>query len=428
MTTTPETKLFHSFHGKIAKTQYKNIKGTDWEISTMKRSDGKISCIAQAGSLADDGSFCFEMFGSKRLNLVEEKRTATEKALIEIHNKGLALFDQMKEEGKLGEEKKYQIEEGQILFLNGYGQDEYSHDKLAVYKIENGRFGKRYHTVNLSTLALTSHDHIKNINEKFGIGIYYKEDDKINVEELNNYVIDAFEKQKAENRKKESEQILNDQLREAKIEEGKKLVNVPLNAKSIIVGILKQNESDSQTDYFGCSTEKTVYLAYSSHKRDLFDEMRKASLNCDETKFLFDAPEEYEHREKYSMGSGYYLGGHRYSGWEVRKISVDLTHQRVLDDLYIAAAEGRFFCNVEIVEEQQPEVKEVVTGNGLELVKYSEKALAIFGNTKEVKETLKSLKCKFNPFLTHPITGLKQAGWICQLSNEAEIKKAFKIS
>lgn len=33
--------------------------------------------------------------------------------------------------------------------------------------------------------------------------------------------------------------------------------------------------------------------------------------------------ESYEHREKYSMGAGYYLGSSRYAGWKVRKVDVN---------------------------------------------------------------------------------------------------------
>jgi hypothetical protein len=49
---------------------------------------------------------------------------------------------------------------------------------------------------------------------------------------------------------------------------------------------------------------------------------------------------------------------------------------------------------------------------GLELVDYSEKAIALFGNSKAIKDVLKELGGRFNPHLTNPKTNEKQAGWI----------------
>jgi precorrin-6B methylase 2 len=55
----------------------------------------------------------------------------------------------------------------------------------------------------------------------------------------------------------------------------------------------------------------------------LFPELRKAARNFPETESLADAPADAEHREKYSMGGGYYLklGGRHWSGWRVEKQS-----------------------------------------------------------------------------------------------------------
>lgn len=58
------------------------------------------------------------------------------------------------------------------------------------------------------------------------------------------------------------------------------------------------------------------------------------------------------------------------------------------------------------------EVKIDSVPEGLELVDYSEKAIALFGNSKAIKETLKELGGRFNPHLTNPKTQEKQAGWI----------------
>lgn len=65
-----------------------------------------------------------------------------------------------------------------------------------------------------------------------------------------------------------------------------------------------------------------------------------------------------------------------------------------------------------IKTEKAEEAKEMeaVTVEGLEMVDYSEKAIAVFGDTKAIKEQLKELGGRFNPSLNY--NGEKRAGWI----------------
>lgn len=65
-----------------------------------------------------------------------------------------------------------------------------------------------------------------------------------------------------------------------------------------------------------------------------------------------------------------------------------------------------------IKTEKAEEAKEMeaVTVEGLEMVDYSEKAIAVFGDTKAIKEQLKELGGRFNPALNY--NGEKRAGWI----------------
>lgn len=95
----------------------------------------------------------------------------------------------------------------------------------------------------------------------------------------------------------------------------------PAWAKAAIVAELAEDCSDSMTDYYGHRTLRTVVIGWSKHERDLFPEMRKAAATFPETADLADAPESAEHREKYSMGAGYYLkrGWRDSSGWGVKK-------------------------------------------------------------------------------------------------------------
>lgn len=169
------------------------------------------------------------------------------------------------------------------------------------------------------------------------------------------------------------------------------------NCAAVIVAEFEVNDSDPLTDYFGSHTTRRIILAPSTHKRDLFPELRKAADRRPETAHLgtgkgrfsprvvigadfvsygscyyegakspwhnelqqdengneptfttrpeaesfiaskgdpcnisFDGlevpfrweirEEEIEHREKYSMGKGYYLSaGNGYHGWTVSK-------------------------------------------------------------------------------------------------------------
>lgn len=52
----------------------------------------------------------------------------------------------------------------------------------------------------------------------------------------------------------------------------------------------------------------------------------------------------------------------------------------------------------------------IATPEGLEIVDYSEKAIAVFGDTKAIKDQLKELGGRFNPSLKY--NGGKRAGWI----------------
>lgn len=88
------------FHGWEAESNEK-FNGYDWKITTLKRSNGIISCMAQAGELAKSGSFIFTMFQDPNIKLFSTKGRATEKTVKEIHIKGLLAFDKMKEAGEL---------------------------------------------------------------------------------------------------------------------------------------------------------------------------------------------------------------------------------------------------------------------------------------------------------------------------------------
>lgn len=73
--------------------------------------------------------------------------------------------------------------------------------------------------------------------------------------------------------------------------------------------------------------------------------------------------------------------------------------------------------------EKVEETKEVeaMTVEGVEVVDYSEKAIAVFGDTKAVKEQLKELGGRFNPALKY--NGEKRSGWIFSKKQADKVKE-----
>lgn len=94
-------------------------------------------------------------------------------------------------------------------------------------------------------------------------------------------------------------------------------------AKGYLIAEYHEDKSDVQTDYFAYSVTQTVFLGFSKSDRNSFAEMRKLAATFPETAHLAGS-EGVEHRENYSGGGGYYLGGDcgRYSGWVIRKRSL----------------------------------------------------------------------------------------------------------
>jgi len=61
-----------------------------------------------------------------------------------------------------------------------------------------------------------------------------------------------------------------------------------------------------------------------------------------------------------------------------------------------------------------------------EVIDYSEKAIALFGDTKAIKDLLSAMGGKFNPRLTH--NNEKRAGWIFSRSKKAELETVLNLN
>lgn len=200
----------------------------------------------------------------------------------------------------------------------------------------------------------------------------------------------------------------------------KMLSLMPAGSVALILGILKVDQSDSQTDYFNHTTGRIVLLGFSSHTRNDFKEFRRFAKNCPETAFLATTDAKNEHRENYTGGHGCYLSEGWHSGWEI--VKKRLTWSGSSEFVWFADDSNIFVASPEPVkpatakvavwtdstDDPDPFVKP--SPSGLQLIRYSEKSFAIIGETKAVKDQLKGLGCKFNGALT--INGNKQAGWL----------------
>lgn len=173
------------------------------------------------------------------------------------------------------------VEVNQVIQMEGY-----SYHSYVVYDITKNQWGITYKLIDLTTKDFHTADIIRPLKEKFGIGYYFDSDNPQFMDSLEVAMLlqEAQQKTNEEAEAEEQERI--------KVEEIKKIGRVrfaeilPEDAQAVIVARLKQDESDSQTDYFASSTQRTIILGFSKHKRDIFSEMRKHASNFEETAYL----------------------------------------------------------------------------------------------------------------------------------------------
>ena len=109
------------------------------------------------------------------------------------------------------------------------------------------------------------------------------------------------------------------------------------------------------------------------------------------------------------MGGGYYLGESRYSGWIIQKVPV-YDRERTIREFGYTAGDEVNICLKVPAAEAPAEVGQVAVKGEFMIVDYSEKAIALFGDTRPIKDALAALGGRFNSRLTHE--GEKRAGWI----------------
>ena len=236
-----------------------------------------------------------------------------------------------------------ELKRGQILHCwSGMCGSHY--EKAVLIATTKDDFGIHYKAV-----ALEDHHYIHptapEVFERAGkIGCFYKNGEVIPEEETAKYEMLALQRQQKIAAEQEQKRLETEKLRsigKARFDAAIAKHGMP---QALIVAHLREDDSDLQSDYHGAHTVATVILAFSKHTRNNFKEFRKAALNSDnpDLKELANAPEEWEHRENYSLGSGLYLGKSKYSGWMISKHKI--FKESDLANYYLYAGYDEGFC------------------------------------------------------------------------------------
>ena len=164
---------------------------------------------------------------------------------------------------------------------------------------------------------------------------------------------------------------------------------------------------------------RTVILGFSTTPRNGFGELRKAARNLPETAYLAEYNKDYEHRSP-----GFTLGRSPYSGWSIHKMT-HYTREGFIERLaYIAGDENNIRLTSPSPERTQEAGPITVQGDFI-LTNYSEKAVALFGDTKPIKDALSDLGGRFNGRLTY--RGEKCAGWVFPKAKEMQVRELIGV-
>ena len=311
----------------------------------------------------------------------------------------------------------------QVVMLEGYNYDSY-----VVYEVSRNQWGITYHLINLETHEFHTSDLIRPLSAKFGIGIYYDDANPKFLDPLETAVLLTKAKEKKAEAERKAEEEREEYERIAKIGAERLRPLIPTDAKAVIIGTLRVNECDSYTDYYDYSIGRTVILGFSKHTRNLFSEMRKHAANFEETAYLAEYNADFEHRENYSMGDGMYLGRNKYSGWTINKEPIYSLEKFLERFAYTAGDEANICLKTpqnQTDTAEQPTASADLSALNLEIVEYSEKAIAVFGDTKPIKQILKDLNGLFRANLTY--NGERRAGWIYSKKQETKVREALAI-
>lgn len=301
----------------------------------------------------------------------------------------------------------------------------YEYDNYVVADITHNSYGYSYCLINLRTYEYVTAETIRPLSQKFGIGFYYDDTAPqfIGTDELRAVIHKAEEIADAEILRKEQKREEQQRTKQRGMEMLRRIT--PADVQAVIVAELHEDDSDPITDYFGCRNVRTVILDFSYKTREDFAEMRCAAAHFPDTAYLAEYNREYEHREKYSMGHGYWLGENYYSGWIIRKEGCSNAESLIDRYAYTAGCKGGIYVP-EVPQTAMPEhlpADAAPQNITVEIIDYSEKAIAVFGDTKPLKEILRSLGGRFSPRLQN--NGQTAAGWVFPKRNEQKVRQTL---
>jgi hypothetical protein len=454
-----KTKVYKHFSIGWTGETITTVNGQTYEISTSKRRGGLISSSARKVEAAGEGGtkiISFSPFQDKAIQLGQIKARTTEKAVRELHFKSIAIFDEKVKDGEIQPIEKRDPQKFDIIFLDGYGKSKGSAENShVIYEIENKGFGISYKTVEIDTLKLSIQDHVKPYAEKFGIGMYWEEGFKFkgSEEALNNMILDSFEAKKIREAKQEEEAKTKredeKQACEQLIKEYKHLTPIreeysDKEAKSNLVADLKHNfpkvkfsvrkrgYNSYVADWINGPTVSEVEKITNNYQSHSFDEtgdyLDYNPDNFNKTfggfKFLFvgrELSEEIEAlRDEFNERFDFDSHGNKdyfYKFMQKQTIPQDAKIKSIeRKEDFCGSMEDAYFLTFE--EQENPEAVEI---GEVQIIEYSEKAIAVIGETKPIKDLLKKLGGRFNFRLKCG------AGWIFPISRAEEVKEALSL-
>lgn len=402
------TKVSKSFHGWEART-IRTEKGQTFDIFTMKRHSGNLFTTVTKVSVSAENGFMSTSFGMNDgfMSIDHGKIRVSEKVIKQAHYEALTKFDDKINEMPEAELKIEIPEVGDILFLDGYSKTKGSSENhWIVYKIEVLAHKAKFQCIEKDTLELSIKDYVKPYSKKLGIGTYFEKGfnmSKFGIDEnkLANMLIEAQDvaKEKAENQR-----IANTQTA------------IKAEEKRAFLSQFIQADRRKTTNIIKAHCLKTFKIAKIQVSTEVF-------YGGDSMDVVYYAPEEIKELENFIKS---FQGGHFNSMEDMYEDNED--QKEIILDGHIL--QDYKYVHVKYVESEitEKEIKtpemalinwdtifEETPDSDIQILDYSEKAIAVIGNTKRIKDQLKALGGRFNFRLKCG------AGWIFPKAKKAEI-------
>ena len=295
--------------------------------------------------------------------------------------------------------------------------------RYVIYKVEHDADGYMYHMINTDTKEIHRTDILRPYSRKFGIGMYYTDTPPEFMDAFEVTALAREAEQKAQEKAETQARAKTEHDRIAAIGVERLERLMPADVKGVIVAELNKTEyTDHTYEYRETTNVRTVILGFSATPRNGFRELRKAARNLPETAYLTEYNKDYEHR-----CPGFTLGKSPYSGWSIHKMT-HYTREGFIGRLaYIAGNENNIRLTSPKPEhtQEQEQGQTSVQGDFI-LVDYSEKAVALFGDTKPIKDALHDLGGRFNVRLTY--RGEKRAGWVFPKAKEMQVRELIGMA